>query len=75
MTVSITSGPDLARATHHILVTGELFDAHRAARMEFIGGNADFRAHAEFAAVGELGRGVMQNDGAVDAAEEALGRG
>ncbi len=38
--------------------------------MEFIGRDADFRAHAEFAAVGELGRRVMQNDGAVDAAEE-----
>jgi hypothetical protein len=36
------------------------------------GGDADLGAHAELAAVGELRRGVVQHDGAVDLVEEAL---
>jgi hypothetical protein len=34
------------------------------------GGDADLGAHAEFAAVGELRRGVVQHDGAVDLARK-----
>ena len=30
------------------------------------------RAHAELAAIGELGRGVVQHDGGIDLGEEAL---
>jgi hypothetical protein len=58
------SGPDLARAAHAVLEGGQLLDADRAARMHLAGGDADLGAHAEFAAIGELGRGVVQQDGA-----------
>ena len=49
--------------------------ADRAARRQALGGDADLGAHAELAAVGELGRGVEQHDRAVDLAQEALGGG
>ena len=65
-------GPDLAAAAHHVLVRRELLHAHRPARMKAIGGDADLRAHAELAAVGELRGGVVQHDGAIHALEEAL---
>ena len=55
-----------ARAAHHVLVTRQLLHAHRPAGVELIGRNADLRAHAELAAVGELCRGVVQHDRAVD---------
>ena len=42
--------------------------------MKLIGADADFRAHAELTAIGELGRGVVQHDRAVHAAQEPLGR-
>src|SRR5579872_6810062 len=69
------SGPDLARPAYHVFVAGELLDPDRATRMEAIGGDADLRPHAEFTAVGELGGGVVQHDGAVDAPEEAFRSG
>jgi hypothetical protein len=37
-----------------------LLDADRAARVHAAGGDADLGAEAEFAAVGELRRGVVQ---------------
>ena len=43
--------------------------------MEFAGGDADFRAEAEFAAVGELGRRVMQHDRRINLAEKPAGGG
>ena len=65
---------NLAAAAHHVFVGGELLDAHGPARMKAVGGDADLRAHAELAAIGELRRGVVQHDGAVDALEESLAR-
>jgi len=64
------SGPGLARAQDAILEGRELLDADRAAGMQAAGGDADFSTEAEFAAVGELGRGVVDGDGAVEALEE-----
>src|ERR1043166_7322642 len=52
------SRPGLPCAAHAILEARELFDPHRPARMEAAGGDADLGAEAEFAAVGELRRGV-----------------
>ena len=52
------SGADLAGAGDDVFVGGEFFEAHGAAGVEFVGRDADFGAHAEFAAVGEAGRGV-----------------
>jgi len=43
--------------------------------MEFARGDADFCAHAELAAIGELGGGVVHEDGAVQLVEEAFDRG
>ena len=42
--------------------------------MEAIGGDADLRAHAELASVGELRRGVVQHDRAVHPLQKALRR-
>src|SRR3984885_15998707 len=66
------SGPHLAGAVHDILVAGELLHPHRPARVETIGGNPYFRAHAEFTAIGKLGRGIVQHDGTVDPLQKAL---
>src|SRR6476661_2804588 len=60
-------------AAHHIFEGGELFGPDRAAGMHLAGADADFRTHAELAAIGELGGGVPQHDGAVDAVHEGLG--
>jgi hypothetical protein len=51
----------------------ELLDADRPARMHAAGGDADLGAEAELAAIGELGRGVVQHDGRIDLGQEALG--
>ena len=66
------SRPDLAGTVDTILEGSQLFDADRAAGMHLAGGNADFRAHAEFAAIGELGRGIVQQNGRINFSEEAL---
>src|SRR5262249_39573163 len=60
------SRSDLPRAAHAILEAGQLLDAHRPARMEAAGGDADLGAEAELAAIGELGRGVVQHDRGID---------
>src|SRR5258708_9710215 len=69
----VLSGSNLSAAPHQILVTGQLFHADRSTRVEFVGADADFRAHPEFAAVGELRGRIVQHDGAVDSREKALG--
>ena len=38
--------------------------------MEAAGGDADLGAEAELAAIGELGRGVVQHDRGIDLVEE-----
>src|SRR5208282_391029 len=67
------SSASLPATAYDVFVAGQLLDADRSARMKFIGTDADFRAHSEFAAVGELCGGVMQHDRAVDPVEEAFG--
>ena len=57
-----------------IFEAGELFDPDRAAGVEFSRGDADFGAEAEFAAIGELGRGVVQHDRRVYLTQEFFGR-
>ena len=49
-----------------------MLDAHGPARVQLAGGDADLGAEAELAAVGELGRGVVEHDGGVDLVEEFL---
>ena len=61
----------LAGAADAVLERRELLDADGAARMHLAGGDADLRAHAEFAAIGKLGRGIVEQDRGVDLVEEA----
>ena len=68
------SRPDLPRAADAIFEAGELLDADRAAGVQLAGGDADLGAEAEFAAVGELGRGVVQHDRGIDLVEEFFRR-
>src|SRR5262249_40821237 len=64
----------LTGAEDTILEGGELLDAHRAARVHAAGGDADLGAEAELAAVGELGRGVVQHDRRIDLRHELVRR-
>src|SRR5262249_4358919 len=47
--------PQLPAAAHDVLVAGELLRPHRPARRQLAGGDAALGAHADLAAVGELG--------------------
>src|SRR3984893_8945772 len=69
------SRPRLPCAVDAIFEAGQLLGADRAAGVKFSGGDADFRAEAEFAAVGELGRCVMQHDRRIDLVEKLAGGG
>jgi hypothetical protein len=46
--------PRLSAAANAVFETGQLFDANRAACMQPAGGDADFSAEAELAAIGKL---------------------
>src|SRR5512138_1878969 len=59
--------PRLAGTAHDVLVARQLLDPYWPASMEFIGRNADFRAHAKLAAVRKLSRRVVEDDCTVDA--------
>ena len=69
-----SSRPDLPAAADDVFVARELLDTDRAARVEFVGRDPDLGAHAELATVRELGRCVVQDDGAIDGAEETFRR-
>src|SRR6185369_6047997 len=69
-----SAGTHLSAAAHHVLVTGELLHAHRSTRVEAVGGDADLGAHAEFAAIRKLRRGVVQHDGTVHFAQKTFCR-
>ncbi len=70
---AVRSCADVALAEHHPLERGESLDAHRAARMEFVGADADLGAQAVLEAVGETGAGIHHHAGRVHFAQEALG--
>ena len=57
------------------LVRGQLGQAHRAAGVQLLGGDADLGAEAELAAVGEPGRGVDHHRRRVDPGDEPAGGG
>src|SRR3954452_23310503 len=69
----IRSRPGLPGAVNAIFEARQLLGADRAAGVEFAGGNPDLGAEAELAAVGELGRCVVQHDRRIDLAEEFRG--
>ena len=60
------SGAHRAIAADEVFETGQLFGTDRAARMHLAGGDADFRAHAEFTPVGKLGRGIVHQDRTIE---------
>src|SRR5690606_26144276 len=64
--------PDLPVAAHAVLERSELLYPYRAARMHPPGSDSDLRSHAEFAAIGELGGSVVQQDRRIDLVEETL---
>ena len=51
--------PRLSVAAYAVFETGQLFDTDRSTGVEPPGGNADLGAEAELAAVGELGRRII----------------
>src|ERR1700733_5402778 len=69
------SRPRLPGAMNAIFEAGQLLGADRAAGVKFSGGDADFGAEAEFAAVGKLRRCVVQHDRGVDLIEKLAHRG
>src|ERR1700682_6542854 len=68
----ISSGPGLSAAVDAILERGQLLGADGPARVQAAGGDADLAAEAEFAAVGELSRGVVEHNGRIDLLEKSL---
>src|SRR5436309_9782874 len=58
----LKSRPRLPGAVNAVFEARQLLGADRAAGVEFAGGNADLGAEAEFAAIGELCRRVVQHD-------------
>src|SRR5690349_22385591 len=66
------SRPRLSGAVDAVLEAGQLLGSDRTARVKLASGDTDLGAEAELAAVGELGRGVMQNDRRIDLVEEFL---
>src|SRR6185437_17180698 len=68
------SRPDLTASADAVFEGGQLFDPNRPARMQPPRRDSDLGAEAEFAAIGELGRGIMQHDRRVYFAQELLCR-
>jgi len=66
-------GADLAVAEHDPFLRGQAVQADGAADVDFVGGNADFRAEAVFEAVGKTGGGVYHHAGGIDGAQEGSG--
>src|SRR3546814_6876259 len=67
------SRPRLAAPAHEPFICGEPFERDGAARVQASRRDADLCPQAEFAAVGELGRGVVHDDRAVDIGQESFG--
>jgi len=63
---------DLAVAGDDVFVAGQLLQAHGAAGVELLGGDAHLTAQAELPAVGEAGGGVDVHGGAVHQAGEEV---
>ena len=57
------------------MVAGEFAEAHGAAGVELVGGDADLGAEAELATVGEAGGDIVKHAGGIHGAEEMLGHG
>jgi hypothetical protein len=60
--LSRTLAAQLAITDHHVLLAGQAFQADRAAGMQLVGGNADFRTQAVLEAIGKAGRVLIITD-------------
>ena len=67
--------PNLPVAQHDPFLRSQPVQADGAADVDFVGGNADFRAETILEAVGEAGGGIDHDAGAVDRAQEGAGIG
>src|SRR5580704_2813172 len=63
---------DLATSANHVFIAGQLLDPDRSASVKFVRADAYFRPHAEFAAIGELRRCIVQDDCAIDSRQKPL---
>src|SRR6266536_5974471 len=64
---------DLAVAPQHVLVGGELPQAHGPSGVELLGRDSDLGAEPEALTVGETSRGVHDDHGRIDVTCEAAG--
>src|SRR3546814_17152932 len=67
------SASDLTLSADFIFEGRQLFGPDGPPRVKLARGDSDLRAKAELAAIGELGRGVPDDDGAIHLIEESLG--
>src|SRR5215469_6505685 len=72
--VTAASRPRLSGAAYAVFEAGQLLDSDRSTGVEPSGGNTDFGAEAELAAIGELRRRIMQHDRRVNLAQEFVRR-
>src|SRR5262245_27301374 len=70
--VTPVSRAGLPRAADLVFERRQLLHPHGTAGMQLAGGDADLRPHAELSPVGELSRGVVHDDGAVERVHELL---
>ena len=61
------AGNDISRG-------GQLGEPHRAASMQFLGGNPDLSSETKLTTIGDSGRGVNHDGGRIHASDKALGR-
>src|SRR3546814_3937158 len=67
------SASDLSLSADFIFEGRQLFGPDGPPRVKLARGDSDLRAKAELAAIGELGRAVPDDDGAIQLIEESLG--
>lgn len=67
-------GPCLAASAYLPLVRRKPLESDRPTCMQPARRDPDLSAQPEFAAIGELRRGVVHDDGGIDFIEETLGR-
>src|SRR6476469_10001493 len=70
MAIPLWLSPDLPAAAADRFVRRQPLERDRPPRVEAAGSDPDFGAEAEFPAIGELGRGVVEHDGAIDPGDE-----
>src|SRR5438876_10610612 len=68
---SMISRPELSIANADPLVGGQFPQPHRAAGADFVRADGDFRAHAEFGAVGVTSRGIPISGGGLPVGRDA----